>query len=192
MSEPTLIDEVRSCALCAPRLPLEPRPIVQFAPTSDVLVIAQAPGRKAHDSGVPFADASGDRLAEWMGIDQATLHDPSKVALVSMGLCYPGKASGGDKPPRPECAPTWHPRIFATLPSDRITLLVGTYAQAAYLPAWRGLSMRTRIARWRECAPANWPLPHPAWRSALFMRDNPWFEAELLPALRRTISSRIG
>ena len=192
MNAAPLIAQVRSCTLCKANLPLQPRPIVQFSATSRLLIIGQAPGRISHHSGIAFDDKAGDRLAGWLGISGATLHDPARVAIVSMGLCYPGKARGGDKPPRPECAPTWHDRIFAEIPDDRVTVLVGAYAQSAYLPDWRRLSMRERILRWRETAPAVWPLPHPSWRSTLFMRDHPWFEDELLPRLRLAVTDAVG
>ena len=183
--------EVAACRICAEYLPLGPKPIAQFSRTSRVLIIGQAPGRITHASGIPFDDKAGERLAEWLGIDCAALHDPARIAIVSMGLCYPGKASGGDKPPRHECAPTWHERIFAQLPRDRMTLLVGTYAQAAKLPETRSWPMAERVRRWREFAPSVWPLPHPSWRSTIFMRHNPWFERELLPELREAVAQLI-
>ena len=191
MSAATLKREIRACTLCAPHLPLGPKPIVQFSATSRVVVIGQAPGRITHHSGIPFDDKAGERLAGWLGVDFDTLHDPARIAIVSMGFCYPGKAKGGDKPPRPECAPTWHDRVWAELPQDRLTLLVGTYAQRAYLPETRSMTMDKRIRRWRDFMPQFLPLPHPAWRSTLFMRDNPWLEAEVLPALREAVRARI-
>ena len=183
--------EVRACRVCKAHLPLGPKPIAQFSATARILIVGQAPGRITHHSGIPFDDKAGERLASWLGVDGATLHDPARIAIVSMGLCYPGKAMGGDKPPRPECAPLWHPRIFAHLPQDRLTLLVGNYAQRAYLPQLRSQSMAERIARWRELPSGILALPHPAWRSTLFMRDHPWFEAELLPHLRREVAARL-
>ena len=184
--------EIRSCTLCAEHLPLGPKPIVQFSPTSRVVVIGQAPGRITHDSGLAFDDKSGHRLAEWLGVSFETLHDPTLFAIVSMGFCYPGKASGGDKPPRPECAPTWHERIWKQLPEDRLTILVGTYAQRAYLPETKGGSMRDCISNYRDFLPAFFPLPHPSWRSTLFMRDNPWFVSDVLPAVRALVENRIA
>ena len=155
-----------------------------------MLIIGQAPGRITHHSGIPFDDAAGERLADWLGIDEATLHDPARVAIVSMGLCYPGKAKGGDKPPRPECAPLWHDRIFSLLPADRLTLLVGAHAQMRYLPETRRWTMTERVRRHAEF-PGLIPLPHPAWRARLWMADNPWFEAQVLPTLRAEVSLRI-
>ncbi|MEP2234507.1 MAG: uracil-DNA glycosylase family protein [Alteripontixanthobacter sp.] len=164
------------------------RPVAQFSSTARLLIIGQAPGSKVHATGIPWDDASGDRLREWTGLSKAQMYDPAQVALVPMGFCYPGKASGGDKPPRPECAPRWHDRVLATLPEDRLTLLVGTYAQAHYLPAMRKLPMTERVSRWRDCLPAALPLPHPAWRSAIWMKRNPWFAEDVLPELRRRVS----
>ena len=184
--------EIRACTVCAEHLPLGPKPIVQFSATSRVVVIGQAPGRITHHSGIPFDDKAGERLAGWLGVDFDTLHDPARIAIVSMGFCYPGKAKGGDKPPRPECAPLWHERVWRELPKDRLTLLVGAHAQRAYLPETGSETMAARILRWRAFLPACLPLPHPAWRAALFMRDHPWFEAELLPELRRRVADTIA
>ena len=184
--------EIRACTLCADHLPLEPRPIVQFSPTSRVVVIGQAPGRITHESGLAFDDRSGHRLADWLGVSFDALHDPARFAIVSMGFCYPGKASGGDKPPRPECAPTWHHRVWPELPEDRLTLLVGAYAQRAYLCQTRTWTLEMRIRRFREFLPRFLPLPHPSWRSTLFMRDNPWFEREVLPTLRALVNKTIA
>jgi len=183
----TLHDEIAACTLCAAHLPHGVRPVASFSPTARLVIIGQAPGTKVHASGVPWDDASGDRLREWTGLDAETMYDPARVALVPMGFCYPGKASGGDKPPRRECAPLWHPRVMAELPQDRLTLLVGTYAQARYLPETRGMTLEERVCRHAEFLPAFFPLPHPSWRSTIFMRRNPWFEAEVVPALREAI-----
>lgn len=182
--------EISACRLCAAHLPHGPRPVVQFSSASRVLIIGQAPGSKVHASGVPWDDDSGDRLRDWIGLSKDQMYDPTLVALVPMGFCYPGKASGGDQPPRKECAPAWHERVLETLPDDRLTLLVGTYAQAHYLPETRKLSLTERVQRWRDFAPVI-PLPHPAWRSRIWMGKNPWFEAEVLPELRAAIAQRI-
>ncbi|MGB3712172.1 MAG: uracil-DNA glycosylase family protein, partial [Erythrobacter sp.] len=133
--------EIAACTLCVEHLPLGPRPVVQFSPRSRILIIGQAPGTKVHESGIPWDDDSGDRLRGWLGMDKPSFYDPDLVALMPMGFCYPGKASGGDAPPRRECAPAWHDRLLAMLPKDRLTLLVGAYAQRHYLPGTRKLSM---------------------------------------------------
>jgi uracil-DNA glycosylase len=187
----SLREEISACTLCAMHLPQGVRPVVSFSSTARLVIIGQAPGAKVHASGIPWDDASGDRLREWTGLTKSEMYDPARVALVPMGFCYPGKASGGDKPPRPECAPMWHARVFAELPDDRLTLLVGTYAQAAYLPAARKLPMTERVRRFREYLPQAFPLPHPAWRSTLWMRQNPWFAHEVLPTLREEIRRRV-
>lgn len=191
MSLDRLRDEIAACRVCEAALGFEPRPVVQFSQTSRILIIGQAPGSKVHASGIPWDDASGNRLCEWTGLTCDQLHDPALVAIVPMGFCYPGKASGGDKPPRPECAPLWHKRVLATLPEDRLTLLVGAYAQKAYLPATAGWTMARRVEHWREFG-SFIPLPHPAWRSTLFMRKHPWFEGELIPDLQRRVREALG
>lgn len=182
--------EISACRLCADHLPHGPRPVTQFSPTSRLLIIGQAPGSKVHASGVPWDDDSGDRLRGWLGLDKPQFYDPAQVALVPMGFCYPGKASGGDLPPRKECAPQWHQRVLDHLPPDRLTLLVGTYAQAHYLPQAKKLSLTDRVQQWRDFAPFL-PLPHPAWRSTIWMKKHPWFGAELLPELREKVAQLI-
>ena len=185
----TLEAEIAACRACEAHPPHGVRPVASFSPTARLVIIGQAPGSKVHESGFPWDDASGDRLRAWTGLDRETMYDSAQVALVPMGFCYLGKASGGDKPPRRECAPLWHPRILELLPADRLTLLVGTYAQAYYLP--RGIPMTERVRNFVALLPAFFPLPHPAWRSALWMRNNPWFEADVLPVLRRETARRL-
>lgn len=184
-----LAQKISACRICADYLPNGVRPVVQFSETARILIVGQAPGSKVHASGVPWDDDSGDRLREWTGLSKETMYDPSQVALVPMGFCYPGKATGGDKPPRPECAPKWHQRILRTLPADRLTLLVGAYAQAYYIPGTRKWSMTERVRRYRDFLPNYFPLPHPAWRSRIWMKENPWFESVVLPQLWASISA---
>lgn len=152
-----------------------------------LLIIGQAPGVRVHASGVPWDDASGDRLREWTGLDSATFYDAARVALMPMGFCYPGTGASGDLPPRPECAPLWHDRLLALLPADRLTLLVGSYAQARYLPG--KASMIDRVRGVVPSPSGTIPLPHPSWRSTGWMTRNPWFEAEVLPALRAAVTA---
>jgi uracil-DNA glycosylase len=185
-----LLADVRACTVCAPFLPAGPRPIVQFSRSSRILIIGQAPGIKVHLSGVPWEDDSGNRLRDWTGLSRADFYDPAKVALVPMGFCYPGKGASGDLPPRPECAPLWHERILALLPRDRLTLLVGLYAQAWYLPG-KGATLTERVRGFAAFGPSVIPLPHPSWRSVGWQRRNPWFESDLLPALRASVRSRL-
>lgn len=181
----SLLTEVRACRTCGDILPLGPRPIVQISATARLLIASQAPGAKVHDSGIPFSDASGDRLREWMGISIDEFYDDNTIAIVPMGLCYPGRlSSGGDAPPRPECAPLWRERLIAQMPDLRLTLLVGSYAQTdAFGPG----KMTERVIGFRDHLPAIFPLPHPSWRSRHWVAKNPWFDAEVLPALRDAV-----
>lgn len=178
-----LIAEVRACRACAD-LPLGPRPVFQLAPTARILVASQAPGTKVHASGVPFDDPSGERLREWMGVSRDEFYDTRRVAILPMGLCYPGRTGSGDAPPRPECARLWRPQLLAELPALRLTLLIGTHAQDWTLGAGR---MTDRVRNFRAYLPDRFPLPHPSWRSTIWMRKHPWFEEEVLPALRAAV-----
>lgn len=174
--------EARACTICADTLPRGPRPVLRVSATAQLLIIGQAPGTKVHESGIPWNDASGIRLRHWLQMDAAVFYDQSRVAILPMGLCYPGVLpKGGDRPPMPVCAPTWHPRILPLLSSVRLTLLVGSYAIAARLG--RG-PMAARVAAFRTAPADLLSLPHPSWRTIGWERRNPWFEAELLPVLR--------
>lgn len=180
----SLVASVRTCRACAGQMPVEPRPVVQISPTARLIVASQAPGSKVHASGIPFSDASGDRLREWMGISDRQFYDAAKIAILPMGFCYPGRAKGGDAPPRPECAKLWRSSLLAQMPQVRLTLLVGTYAQKDALGPGR---MLDRVRNYRKYLPRHFPLPHPSWRSTIWMRQNPWFAAEALPALRDAV-----
>jgi uracil-DNA glycosylase len=184
----TLLAEVRRCTLCAAHLPLGPRPVLQLHPEARILLAGQAPGRKVHESGVPFADASGERLRAWLGIDAATFYDPQRVAILPMGFCYPGSGKSGDLPPRPECAPAWREKLLRQLPNLKLTLVIGQYAQAYHLPT-ADHSVTAAVAGWRDYWPATVPLPHPSPRNNLWLRRNPWFEQELLPPLQARIAA---
>jgi len=180
-----LIQNIRNCTVCAPFLPLGPRPIVRGRPSARLLIISQAPGRQVHDTRLSFNDRSGDRLRAWLAIDRETFYDETRVAILGMAFCYPGRDDkGGDLPPRPECAPRWHAPLRAFLPAIGLTLLVGSYAINYYLPGKRTRSMTEAIARWREFLPEFFVLPHPSWRTTSWLRANPWFENEVLPELR--------
>jgi len=187
-----LLAQIRACRVCAAHLPAGPRPIVQLGAGARIVIIGQAPGSRVHVSGIPWDDPSGDRLRDWTGLSRAAFYDPTKVALVPMGFCYPGAGQGGDLPPRPECAPLWHERALGFLPEDRLTLLVGAYAQARYLGPARGRSMTTAVRDWAEHPAELFPLPHPSWRSGPWMKKNPWFEAEAAPALRARVRARLA
>ena len=186
----TLLTDIRACRLCAAQLPLGPRPVLQASATSRLLIVSQAPGRKVHLSGVPFDDVSGQRLREWLGIERDTFYDAARVAIVPMGFCFPGSGRGGDLPPRPECAPTWHPRLLPLLTQVRLTLVIGQYAQAGLLGAARGGSLTDTVRAWRtHLVNGLLPLPHPSPRNRPWVMHNPWFEQELLPELRERVQS---
>jgi uracil-DNA glycosylase len=185
-----LMREVRACTLCAGHLPLGPRPVVRGGPSARLLVISQAPGTKVHETGLSFNDRSGDRLRQWLGMDRDTFYDETRVAILPMGLCYPGRLPrGGDLPPRSECAPAWHKRLLAHWPKIELTLLVGSYAIDYYLGADRGPTMTATVAAWRHYQPHFLPMPHPSWRTTAWERNNPWFGAELLPEVRRRVAA---
>ena len=187
----TLVEEIRACRVCAAALAHGPRPIIQFSETARIVIIGQAPGARVHESGVPWQDDSGKRLRDWTGLSDEDFYDPAKIALVPMGFCYPGTGTSGDLPPRPECAPLWHDRLFTLLPADRITLLVGGYAQRRYLPKSANRSMTEAVRDSTSHPSGLMPLPHPAWRSRLWMTRNPWFEADILPELKSRLRTVI-
>ena len=177
-----LAAEVRACTVCADKLPLGPRPIIRVSATATLLIASQAPGTLVHASGTPWTDASGHRLRGWLGLTPAEFYDPARVAILPMGFCYPGRLPrGGDAPPRPECAPIWRRRLLAGMPELRLTLLVGAYAQADALGPG---AMTERVRAFRNHLPRHFPLPHPSWRTEVWEKRNPWFTAEVLPALR--------
>lgn len=181
-----LSEQVRACDACRDVLPLGPRPVFQLSASATILIASQAPGTKVHASGVPFDDPSGDRLRAWMDISKEEFYDASRIAILPMGLCYPGRSvQGGDAPPRPECAPLWRDRLLEQLPALRLTLLVGTYAQDHVLGPGR---MTERVRSFRTYLPKYFPLPHPSWRSGIWATTNPWFEDEVIPQLRHEIS----
>jgi len=183
MSITSLLKEVRGCSICSEHLPLGPRPVLQLHPRARILVAGQAPGRKVHDSGIPFADASGNRLREWLGLSSEVFYDPQCVAILPMGFCFPGTGKAGDLPPRPECAPAWREKLIRHLKNLKLTLVIGQYAQAYYLPD-AGLSVTNVVQSWRKHWPSVVPLPHPSPRNNMWLRRNPWFEEDLLPLLR--------
>lgn len=190
MSLEAVAAEARACTLCAAHLPLGPRPVFRVSAAARLLIIGQAPGTKVHASGIPWNDASGDRLRAWLGMDRATFYDAARIAIVPVGLCYPGRlANGGDAPPRPECAPLWHPRLLPLLGEVRLTLLVGRYAQARMLG--RG-GMTGFVRDFARHLPRYFPLPHPSWRTTAWERRNPWFAAEALPALRAAVAAALA
>ncbi|HYB56801.1 MAG TPA: uracil-DNA glycosylase family protein [Alphaproteobacteria bacterium] len=188
-----LLARVRACRVCAEHLPLGPRPVLQALPTARLFICGQAPGTKVHETGVPWNDASGERLRAWLGLAREVFYDPRRIALIGIGLCYPGRLpQGGDAPPRPECAPLWHPPLRAALSDIRLTLLVGGYAQAYYLGKRRKASLSETVRAFREYLPDFIPTPHPSWRTTAWLARNPWFEAELVPELRARVQALVG
>lgn len=184
-----LLARIRQCRECAAHLSHEPRPVLQASATARLCVAGQAPGIRAHDSGLPFNDPSGGRLRQWMGIDRAVFYDASKIAIIPMGFCFPGyDAKGGDLPPRPECAPLWREKLFALMPALELILLVGQYSQAWHLGGQRRENLTQTVREWQSYLPQMLPLPHPSWRNSAWLKRNPWFETELLPELRRRVS----
>lgn len=182
-----LIRKANACRVCAAHLPLEPRPVFRVGIGARLLIVGQAPGRRVHETGVPWNDPSGDRLREWLLMDRAHFYDATRIAIVPTGLCYPGSGARGDLPPRPECAPLWQPRFRAALPGVRLTLLVGMHAQAYYLGARRKRTLALTVRDYEEFLPEFFPLPHPSPRNRLWMKQNPWFVNEVVPALRRRL-----
>lgn len=186
-----LIEEVQHCTLCAVHLPHGVRPILQINPKAKILIAGQAPGRKVHESGIPFDDASGDRLREWMGISKEIFYDEEKIAILPMGFCYPGTGKSGDLPPRPECAAAWREKLLQQLPNLELVLVIGQYAQAYHLPAKKKTLTET-VQCWQAYLenghPAALPLPHPSPRNNIWLKRNPWFESEVLPILKLKIA----
>jgi uracil-DNA glycosylase len=191
-----IIRQVERCDICAQYLPNPPRPVFSASSSASILVAGQAPGRLAHETGIPFNDPSGDRLRDWMGIDRDTFYDVNRIALVPMAFCYPGTGTSGDLPPRKECADTWRQQILDAMPSISLTLLVGSYSVAWHLahekPDRGKRSLTEAVRDWRRYAPAVIPMPHPSPRNNLWLRRNPWFEEELVPYMRERVGSVLG
>ncbi|MPS33955.1 MAG: uracil-DNA glycosylase family protein [Stenotrophomonas sp.] len=184
---------IRACRLCQAQLPLGCRPVLQASPGARLLIVSQAPGRKVHETGIPFNDPSGERLRGWLGIDRPTFYDAARVAIVPMGFCFPGTGSNGDLPPRPECAPTWHPQLLPRLEQLRLTLAIGQYAQAGLLGDRRGRTLTGTMQAWRQHLQRGvLPLPHPSPRNRLWLVRNPWFESDLLPVLRARVADALA
>ncbi len=187
-----LLAEIRRCTVCAGHLPLGARPVLRGRASARLLIVSQAPGTKVHETGLSFNDRSGDRLRLWLGLDRAAFYDEAKVAILPMGFCYPGREErGGDRPPRPECAPLWHARLLAELPKLELTVLAGSYAIDYYLGAAARDRMTATVAAWRDYLPRFLPLPHPSWRTINFEARNPWFAEELLPEAKRRVRALV-
>ncbi len=184
-----LVTEIRACAICAASLPHGVRPVLQVSPGAKILIVGQAPGRRVHETGIPFDDPSGNRLRHWMGVDRETFYDAEKIAIVPMGFCYPGTGKSGDLPPRPECAATWRNQIMDSLGSIELTLVIGQYAIGWHLPEGGKLSVTETVRNWRNHWPEKLVLPHPSPRNNIWLKKNPWFENELLPPLQKRVKA---
>lgn len=193
MSLSAVLDDIAACRACAGELPHAPRPVVFVRPQTRLLIAGQAPGRRVHESGLPFTDASGDRLRQWMGIDAATFYSRPEIGVAAMAFCFPGtNPKGGDYPPPRRCAQLWRPQLLAKLPKVELTLLVGSYAQAWALGPRAKASMTETVRAWRDYAPNYLPMPHPSWRNTGWLKRNPWFEAEAAPYLRQRVLEILG
>lgn len=188
----SLLTDARACRECECHLAHGPRPVIRAHPAARVLIIGQAPGAKVHESGVPWQDASGRQLREWLRMDEATFYDERRVALMPMGFCYPGKGKTGDLPPRPECAPLWHERLRKRLKQVRLTLLIGQYSQAYYLGKNAGENLTETVRAFRQYLPEFLPMPHPSPRNRFWLTKNPWFTSELLPVLQSTVTAALA
>jgi uracil-DNA glycosylase len=189
---PPLLEEVRACRVCAPQLSHEPRPVLRAGTGARLLIIGQAPGRRVHETGIPWNDPSGVTLREWLELSPEQFYDERHVAIIPMGFCYPGKGASGDLPPRPECAPLWHPRLMAALPDVKLTLLIGRYAQTGYLGDRRKSTLAETVAGYEAYLPHYFPLPHPSPRNRLWMRRNAWFTETVLPVLRARVAAALA
>lgn len=185
----TILSDIRACRACLGELPHTPRPVVRVFPETRLLICGQAPGRRVHESGLPFTDPSGDRLRQWLGVDYETFYADHRIGVAAQAFCYPGTApKGGDYPPPRRCAELWRPQLLDALPRVELTLLVGGYAQEWALGAGAGRNMTETVRDWRAFAPDILPLPHPSWRNTAWLRKNPWFEDEIVPYLRRRVA----
>lgn len=187
-----LLARVQACTVCAAQLLHPPRPVFLASPTAHLLIVGQAPGRRVHETGIPWNDPSGDLLREWLGMTREQFYDPSRIAIIPTGLCYPGTVNGSDLPPRPECAPLWHPQFRQAMPQIGLTLLIGAYAQAHYLGKRRGRTLADTVHSWRDFGPEYFPLPHPSPRNRRWFKRHPWFALEVLPALRARVGAALA
>ncbi len=189
MNSHQLIEQVSKCVICEPHLPLGARPVIQFNPNARILIAGQAPGIKVHETGVPFNDASGNRLREWLGLTRDEFYDANNIAILPMGFCYPGRGKSGDLPPRKECAPAWREQLLAALPNIELTIVLGKYAQAYHLPETKKMPLTELVKSWREYWPNYLVLPHPSPRNNIWLKKSPWFEQDVLPELGKRIAT---
>lgn len=186
-----LTQEVRACTLCKADLPFEPKPVLRPSRTAKIIIVGQAPGTKVHNTGIPWNDPSGDKLREWMGVDRDIFYDDAKIAIMPTGFCYPGKGKSGDLPPRPECAPTWHPQLLKLMPQIELMLLIGMYSQKYYLQDKNKKTLTETVKAWKDYAPYYLPMPHPSPRNKLWLKKNAWFEKDIVPVLKRRVKKLI-
>ncbi|MBB1350919.1 MULTISPECIES: uracil-DNA glycosylase family protein [unclassified Pseudoalteromonas] len=189
MNSHQLIEQVSKCVICEPHLPLGARPVIQFNSNARILIAGQAPGIKVHETGVPFNDASGNRLREWLGLTRDEFYDANNIAILPMGFCYPGRGKSGDLPPRKECAPAWREQLLAALPNIELTIVLGKYAQAYHLPETKKMPLTELVKSWREYWPNYLVLPHPSPRNNIWLKKNPWFEQDVLPELDKHVAA---
>lgn len=187
-----LLFQIRNCTVCAAHLPLGPRPIVTAHQQAKIILIGQAPGTKVHQTGVPWDDPSGKQLRKWLGVTDEAFYDETKIALVPMGFCYPGKGKGGDLPPRPECAPLWHEALWRSMPKLKLIILIGAYAQNYYLGKTAKKNLTETVKAYRQYGPKYFPLPHPSPRNRFWLSKNPWFEKEVVPGLQELVKHTLG
>lgn len=187
-----LVVQAQACTVCAEHLPHGPRPIFSISPAARLLLIGQAPGRRVHETGIPWNDPSGDTLRAWLGMTREQFYDVSNVAILPTGLCYPGTVKGSDLPPRPECAPLWHQPMRDAMPNIQLILLIGAYAQAYYLGKRRGRTLTDTVQAWRDVAPDYFPLPHPSPRNRPWLKRNPWFEQDVLTDLKNRVGAALA
>jgi len=184
-----LVKEIKACNLCTDHLPLGPRPVIQVGSLARILIVGQAPGRRVHETGIPFNDPSGERLRLWMGINKEEFYDKDKVALVPMGFCFPGTGKSGDLPPRPECADTWREKLLEKLPNIELTIVIGQYARGWHFGSSNKQNLTETVKSWKEFWPNAIPLPHPSPRNNIWLRKNAWFEDEVIPALQKAVNA---
>ncbi|WMX15405.1 uracil-DNA glycosylase family protein [Aureispira sp. CCB-E] len=182
-----ILKEIKQCAVCKEYLDLGPNPVVVANPKSKILIVGQAPGKRVHESGIPWDDPSGVQLRKWMGVDESVFYDATRIAIVPMGFCYPGKGKTGDLPPRPECAPLWHQALLEHMPSVELTLLIGQYAQKYYLGNAKKKNLTETVKNYKAYLPTQIPLPHPSPRNRFWLSKNPWFQESVVPELQKRI-----
>ena len=187
-----LLKQVRACTHCQAHLPFGPRPVLQLDPRAKILIVGQAPGSKVHATGIPFDDPSGDRLRQWMGVDKAVFYNPTKIAILPMGFCYPGKGKSGDLPPRPECAELWRKPLLSQLANIELTLIIGKYAIDYHLPQANGQTLTETVKDWKTYWPKLLPLPHPSPRNNIWLKKNQWFEKEIVASIGKKVQSLLS